>query len=582
MFHRLVSTLFSSCEIRNFFLVPFFLIFSFCRVWKLLILSFCFSLQCFAQYHTTNGLVSYWPANGNTNDVTSGLHGSLLNGATFGAGRVGDAFFLDGTDDYVLIGSPTPAALQLTEAVTVTLEAWVKPLSLPSTDIYGHPIATIVGCQKDSPPQGYSIHFDDRYGGPGGAGIHYQILDPTHSETNSGTPIPLNVWTHVVATRTKGSAGTIYFNGTAQPVTTYGDWTDSAVHGTNPFAIGNQIDTNRFFHGYIDEVRIYNRELTQEEVHRNYLSADTAPTCTLVRSYTSPEGANLNCPVINENGELFASVPVASSTAIGGHVEKFDKDGNFIMKIGDGQLYNPTGLAIDRHGLLWILERNSDMISVWTQDGVKQNSYPGVQTPNSIAFDSQDNFYVSNVDYNTVVKYSYDGTQLTSVGGLPGVRGIFIDREDNIFVAASDASFLRRYDTNLNLVANIPHNTLHARDFGLYDFGVLLVSDTDHNRIVAIDYDGNELWEHQGTPRIEYMDVKPSGMVWHGFWGTALRDIHLLSCPIPPCISNSDCGDTTGQQSGICANGACHCGVGFEAYTTTDPSTCRLLALHQR
>src|SRR5262249_52152799 len=49
------------------------------------------------------GLVSWWPGDGNANDIVSGNDGTLQNGATFGPGLVGQAFSFDGVDDFVAV-----------------------------------------------------------------------------------------------------------------------------------------------------------------------------------------------------------------------------------------------------------------------------------------------------------------------------------------------------------------------------------------------------------------------------------------------------------------------------------------------
>jgi hypothetical protein len=43
---------------------------------------------------------------GNVSDIADGNDGTLANGATFAAGRVGQAFSLDGVNDHVLLGDP--------------------------------------------------------------------------------------------------------------------------------------------------------------------------------------------------------------------------------------------------------------------------------------------------------------------------------------------------------------------------------------------------------------------------------------------------------------------------------------------
>jgi hypothetical protein len=49
------------------------------------------------------GLVGWWTADGNTNDIQLGSNGNLLNGATFAPGLVRQAFSLDGIDDFIAV-----------------------------------------------------------------------------------------------------------------------------------------------------------------------------------------------------------------------------------------------------------------------------------------------------------------------------------------------------------------------------------------------------------------------------------------------------------------------------------------------
>ena len=49
------------------------------------------------------GLISWWPGDGDANDIEGNNDGTLQGGATFAPGKVGQAFNLDGVDDYVSI-----------------------------------------------------------------------------------------------------------------------------------------------------------------------------------------------------------------------------------------------------------------------------------------------------------------------------------------------------------------------------------------------------------------------------------------------------------------------------------------------
>ena len=59
-----------------------------------------------------SGLVSWWPGDGNARDIWGSHNGTLENGATTAAGKVGQAFSLDGGNDYVDV----PASVAILQA----------------------------------------------------------------------------------------------------------------------------------------------------------------------------------------------------------------------------------------------------------------------------------------------------------------------------------------------------------------------------------------------------------------------------------------------------------------------------------
>src|SRR5262249_54223827 len=70
-----------------------------------------------------SGLTSWWKAEGNANDAVGGNNGTLINGATFAAGEVGQAFSFNGNQSAVQM-----ATTALNSAYgALTIDAWVKP-----------------------------------------------------------------------------------------------------------------------------------------------------------------------------------------------------------------------------------------------------------------------------------------------------------------------------------------------------------------------------------------------------------------------------------------------------------------------
>ena len=70
-------------------------------------------------------MVSWWPGDGNPNDIQDGNNGTLQGGATFAPGEVLQAFSFNGTSSFVNV--PEAANLELQ---TLTIDAWVKPTDL--------------------------------------------------------------------------------------------------------------------------------------------------------------------------------------------------------------------------------------------------------------------------------------------------------------------------------------------------------------------------------------------------------------------------------------------------------------------
>src|SRR5262249_56572181 len=72
-----------------------------------------------------NGLINWWRGEGNATDEATMDSGTLLNGTSFAAGRVGQAFSFDGLDDVLMIGyGPIPTPW--------TAEFWVNRLDSPN------------------------------------------------------------------------------------------------------------------------------------------------------------------------------------------------------------------------------------------------------------------------------------------------------------------------------------------------------------------------------------------------------------------------------------------------------------------
>lgn len=225
----------------------------------------CFASSMTAKGQTCQpapvGLVSWYAADGNALDPRSRNDGTLQNGAAFGAGKNGQAFNLDGVDDYVEIAdSPSLRPAQF------TLEFWVKP----SVGSINHTILTKEPTEL-SPQIGYGLRQRSNNKflfivGREGFGLPLSI--------ESTTTLTPGIWYHLAATF-DGSQSKLYVNGVSEGT---GSGT-ATIDSTFPLMVGRlNSNLDGSFQGQIDEFSFYSRALSASEIAAIY-NAGSAGKC---------------------------------------------------------------------------------------------------------------------------------------------------------------------------------------------------------------------------------------------------------------------------------------------------------------
>ena len=134
-----------------------------------------------------------------------------------------------------------------------------------------HSGSTIFQHDFDSPNGTFLVHLP---GMPSTQGMFCLPGNTQHITMTSQTPTSDNQWHHVVITKSSSSdtSANLYIDGILVTVYT-GSFTLN--NGTASLYFGNAETTNNLFNGSVDDIRIYNRELTQSEVTALYNESST-------------------------------------------------------------------------------------------------------------------------------------------------------------------------------------------------------------------------------------------------------------------------------------------------------------------
>ena len=159
-----------------------------------------------AQSWLTNGLVAYYPFNGNANNAAGSSYHGTPNGAQLTTDRFGNpnaSYQFNGVGDYIYVGNNLPDSQEF------SLSVWVKIDSDKFSGIFYEAAFFTPG--RDT--------ILETWPGAELRGTATKIASPGPSSLNAAGVLQIGVWKHIVWTlRTNGTA--IYVNGFAVATST--------------------------------------------------------------------------------------------------------------------------------------------------------------------------------------------------------------------------------------------------------------------------------------------------------------------------------------------------------------------------
>lgn len=193
----------------------------------------------------TNGLVAYYPFNGNANDESGNGNNGTVNGATLTTDRFGNpnsAYSFDG-NDYIDCGSSVGDF-----SGNFSINVWIQ-----TTDATQDMILSKY--QNAS-----NLWYLDKTNSSS-----FVLSTPDENiDLNGFVSVNDGNW-YMITVINDGINLSIYVNNTFDTSTSIGSYNGFST-SANLYIGGRQIASTLRFNGKIDDIRIYNRDLTTEEI----------------------------------------------------------------------------------------------------------------------------------------------------------------------------------------------------------------------------------------------------------------------------------------------------------------------------
>lgn len=217
------------------------------------------SMSAKSQINLDQGLIAHYPFCGNAIDESNNGNDGNVFGATLVDDRFGNpsgAYSFNGIDDYIDCGNNS---ILNSDFTGLTISSWIYLYSGGETQ------QQIVGKWNNSIPEDhFTVIVDNNK-------IRFAVANPNNSANGFIDDLVLNdsTWYQILTTWDTTGKHRIYINKNVELEVTSTQFNWISTTSNISLKIGRQINPtqhNRAFKGIIDDIRIYNRTLSQIEI----------------------------------------------------------------------------------------------------------------------------------------------------------------------------------------------------------------------------------------------------------------------------------------------------------------------------
>jgi uncharacterized protein (TIGR03663 family) len=195
-----------------------------------------------------------------------------------------------------------------------------------------------------------------------------------------------------------------------------------------------------------------------------------------------------------------------------------DPDGSGPAEVGDGQFYEPWGVAVDDDGTIFVadtwngriqaLDTEGNLLHKWgyfSSTGGELGDANALFGPRGLAVDGDGNLYVADTGNKRILHFRPDGSLLQQIGGGGVIAGRFeeptdvaVDPSDgSIYVADAWNRRIQKFAADLTFVAEWPVNSWESQDrlhkpyLTVTGSGDVYASDPAMYRVLVYGQDGS-------------------------------------------------------------------------------------------